>query len=259
MAGHHRDATCSGHDRIGAEIRSNAMTDVTDATFETAVIARSAEVPVVVDLWAPWCGPCTTLGPMLEAAVKATDGAVELAKVNVDDNPRVSATFGVQSIPAVFALRDGKVVDQFIGAVPEATVNEFVARLAPQASEADQLVALGDEASLRRALELEPDHPGAVAGLARILIDAGQPDAALELMAKIPETPATRVLAAEARLAGQQVDVGASDVGPLLDSLLERARDDQAARQEFLDVLETLGPEDPRTSQYRKALAARLF
>ena len=235
------------------------MTDVTDATFEEAVIARSAQVPVVVDLWAPWCGPCKTLGPILERVVAATGGAVELAKVNVDENPRVSATFQVQSIPAVFALRDGKVVDQFIGALPEAQVAEFVGRLTPQPSEADRLVEAGDEVSLRRALELEPGHPGAVVALGRLLIGTDRPDEALEVLAKIPETPETRVLAAEARLAASHVDLDGGDVGPLLDSLLERAGDDEAARQEFLDVLETLGPDDPRTARYRKALAARLF
>ena len=122
-------------------------------------------VPVVVDLWAPWCGPCKTLGPILEDAVAATDGAVELAKVNVDENPQVSAAFQVQSIPAVFALRDGKVVDGFIGALPEAQVAEFVDRLAPApVARPTSWSAAGDEASLRQALELEPDHPGAVVG-----------------------------------------------------------------------------------------------
>ncbi len=132
------------------------MTDVTDATFETAVLDRSTEVPVVVDLWAPWCGPCKVLGPILERVVAATDGAVELAKVNVDENPSVAATFQVQSIPAVFALRDRAVVDAFVGAQPEASVAEFVARLAPAETEADRLVAEGvagdDEALLRKAL-----------------------------------------------------------------------------------------------------------
>src|SRR5579872_2128032 len=135
------------------------MADVTDATFQAQVLDRSNEVPIVVDLWAPWCGPCKVLGPMLEQAVAATGGSVELAKVNVDENPQVAATFQVQSIPAVFALRDGKVVDGFIGAVPQAEVDAFVARLAPPPSEADVLVAKGDEASLRQALELERDHP----------------------------------------------------------------------------------------------------
>ncbi len=96
---------------------------------------------MVVDLWAPWCGPCTTLGPILERAVAATEGAVELAKVNVDENPAISAGFRVQSIPAVFAVRDGAVVDQFIGAQPEAEVRAFVDRLAPVPSEADLLAA----------------------------------------------------------------------------------------------------------------------
>ncbi|MGH9301540.1 MAG: thioredoxin, partial [Acidimicrobiales bacterium] len=112
------------------------MTDVTDATFEAEVLQRSESVPVVVDLWAPWCGPCRTLGPVLEKVVGATGGTVELVKVNVDENPRVSSTFGVQSIPAVFALRSRQVVDSFIGALPEAAVAEFVAKLVPQADEA---------------------------------------------------------------------------------------------------------------------------
>jgi putative thioredoxin len=234
------------------------MVDVTDASFEQAVLARSSEVPVVVDLWAPWCGPCKTLGPILERVIAETDGAVELTKVNVDENPRISSTFQVQSIPAVYAMRDGKVVDGFVGALPEAQVREFVARLAPPPSEADLLVAAGDEASLRRALEIEPGHAGAVAGLARVLLDRGAAAAALEVLAKIPETAATRALAAEARLAERQVVVG-DDVSGLLDSLLERVRGDDEARQEFVDLLETLGPDDPRRTRYRKALAARLF
>lgn len=234
------------------------MVDVTDATFEQDVLARSATVPVVVDLWAPWCGPCKALGPILERVVAATGGAVELVKVNVDENPQVAATFQVQSIPAVFALRDGKVVDGFIGAVPEAQVAEFVGRLAPQPTEADRLAAAGDETSLRQALELEPDHPVALAGLARVLIDQHRPDEALALLARVPETAELRALAAAARLAAQDVAVG-DDVTGLLDELLERVTEDDEARQEYLDLLETLGPADPRTATYRKALASRLF
>jgi putative thioredoxin len=236
--------------------------DVTDATFQADVVTRSAEVPVVVDLWAPWCGPCTTLGPMLERAVAATEGAVELAKVNVDENPRISQTFGVQSIPAVFAISGGQVVDQFIGALPEAQVNAFVQKLLPAPSEADQLVAAGDEASLRQALELEPGHPAATEALARILIDRGEAAEALTMLGKVIETPATRALAAEARLLEGGVNVaaaGSAEVEARLNALLEVARDDEAARQEFIDLLETLGPEDPRTNSFRRALAARLF
>ena len=235
------------------------MIDVTDDTFEQAVLERSAQVPVVVDLWAPWCGPCQTLGPIVEKVVDATAGAVELVKVNVDENPRIASTFQVQSIPAVYAIRDRKVVDGFVGALPEGQVAEFVARLTPAPSEADQLLAAGDEASLRRALELERDHPGAVTALARLLVTDGRPDEALELLGRIPETAETRQIAAEARLAAQSVDVRADGVDSLLEALLPRVKDDDAARQEFLDLLETMTPDDPRTTQYRKALAARLF
>jgi putative thioredoxin len=236
--------------------------DVTDDTFQTAVLARSNEVPVVVDLWAPWCGPCTTLGPMLERAVAATDGAVELAKVNIDDNPRIAQSFGVQSIPAVFAIAGGKVVDQFIGAVPEQEVAAFVQKLLPALSEADVLVTAGDESSLRRALELEAGHQGATEALARILIDRGEAADALALLARVPETPAARTLAAAARLVESGVDVsadGGADIDARFTELLERVRDDDGARQEYVDLLETLGPEDPRTSSFRRALAARLY
>lgn len=236
--------------------------DVTDETFQTDVLTRSDTVPVIVDLWAPWCGPCKTLGPMLEKAVADTNGGVELAKVNVDDNPRIAQAFQVQSIPAVFALANGQVVDQFIGALPEAQVKAFVDRLAPAPSEADVLAAAGDEASLRRALELEPDHVGAIEALARLLIDRNEAAEALAILARIPETDATRVLAADARLLEAGVDIsdtGRDEIAGKLDALLDQVRDDDAARQEFVDLLEALGPADTRTNEYRRALAARLF
>src|ERR1700678_1382259 len=235
--------------------------DVTDDTFQAAVIARSSEVPVIVDLWAPWCGPCATLGPLLERAVSATGGAVELAKVNVDDNPRIAQSFAVQSIPAVFAIVDGKVADQFIGALPEPQVVAFVQKLLPALSEADTLVDAGDEASLRRALELEAGHQQATEGLARILIDRGEAAEALAVLARVPGTAAGARLAAEARLVESGVNVAADDaeLDARLNALLERVREDDAARQEFVDLLETLGAEDPRTSSFRRALATRLF
>ncbi len=235
------------------------MIDVTDATFQRDVLDRSAQVPVVVDLWAEWCGPCRTLGPILERVVAATNGAVELAKVDVDRNPQVAAAFGVQSIPAVFAIRDGKVVDSFIGAVPERTVEDFVARLAPGPSEADELAARGDEASLRAALELQPDHPGAVVALADLLVDKGEAGEALELLQRVPESGEARRVAARARLSAGQGGDGHDDVGARLDTLLERVREDESARREFVDLLEVLGPDDPRTARYRKALTSRLF
>jgi putative thioredoxin len=230
--------------------------DVTDATFERDVIERSSEVPVVVDLWAAWCGPCRQLGPILERVVSETKGRVALAKVDVDANPRVAATFRVQSIPAVFALRDRKVVDSFIGALPEARVREFIGGLT-EGSEADKLVARGDEASLRAALDLEPDHEGAVLGLAELLADRGEGEEALALLARIPESAEWRRIAAIARVGPEAESNG--DVGSRLDGLLNRVKDDESARQEFLDLLELLGPDDPRTGQYRRALASKLY
>jgi putative thioredoxin len=234
------------------------MIDVTDASFERDVLQRSMQVPVVVDLWAEWCGPCKTLGPILERVVAETNGAVELAKVDVDTNPMAAATFQVQSIPAVFALRDQKVVDSFIGAVPEATVRDFVARLAPAPSEADRLAARGDESSLRQALELEPAHPEAVVALAELLVERGETAEALELLSRVPETGEARRVAALARV-GNGAAEGTGDVEARLSGLLDRVRHDDAARQEFVDLLEVLGPDDPRTPQYRKALTSRLF
>jgi putative thioredoxin len=233
------------------------MPNVTDATFQEQVLDRSAEVPVVVDLWAAWCGPCRTLGPILEKVVAETDGRVELAKVDIDANPGVAASFRVQSIPAVFAIADGQVVDQFIGAVPEAQVREFVERLSPPKSEADLLVEAGDEASLRQALELQPDHPAAVVALARALVERGEVEEALALLARVPETPEGRRVAAMARVGAD--GSGAIDPGSEMDVLLERVKTDADARRRFLDLLEVLGPDDPRTATYRKALTARLY
>jgi putative thioredoxin len=233
--------------------------DVTDSTFQTDVVDRSTTVPVVVDLWAEWCGPCRTLGPILEKVVGETNGQVALAKVDIDHNPGIARSFQVQSIPAVFAIQDGKIVDQFIGALPEAAVREFVNRLAPVASEADELVAKGDEASLRRALELEPDHAGAVVALAELLVGRGDSEEALAVLARIPETAETRRVAALARLGGEGVPAEGDDLEARLQDLLDRVKGDDDARQQYVDILEAMGPDDPRTAQYRKALTARLF
>lgn len=232
-------------------------THVTDATFERDVLQRSHSVPVVVDLWATWCGPCHTLAPVLEKVVAETEGRVELVKVDIDANPAVAEAFRVQSIPSVFAIAGGKVVDSFMGALPEHRVREWVSQLAPAASDADLLVQAGDEASLRKALELEPDHEAAVVALAELLVARDEGEEALAVLARIPETAETRRVAALARVGAGAV----SEVDPSaeLDALLDRVKDDEAARQRFLDLLELLGPDDPRTAQYRKALTARLY
>ena len=235
-----------------------AAIDVTDATFEAEVLDRSMEVPVVVDLWASWCGPCKTLGPIIEKVVDDTDGRVVLAKIDVDANPYSAQTFRVQSIPAVYAVYQRKVVDGFIGALPEPQVRQFVARVAPEPTEVDRLVAAGDEASLRRAVELEPANATAITALAALLVEAGQHTEALALLDRIPETAEVRHLRAEARVGGEAV-VADDGVDAKLDALLARVKGDDEARQEFVDLLEVLGPDDPRTAQYRKALTRALY
>lgn len=232
--------------------------DVTDATFEQEVVERSRKTPVVVDLWAPWCGPCKTLGPIIEKVVDETGGDVVLAKVNVDENPQVAAAFRVQGIPAVYAMKDAKVVDGFVGAQGEPAVREFVSRLVPteEESELEALISAGDEASLRTALELDPDNERAIVALAELLATGDGADEALELVARIPETPETRRIAALAR---HGAEAQGGDIESKLRDLLDRVKEDEAARQEYVDLLELLGPDDPRTAAYRKQLTARLF
>lgn len=234
-------------------------TDVSDDTFVTAVMDRSDEVPVVVDLWAPWCGPCRSLGPIIEASVAETNGRVELVKVNVDKNPRISATFSVQSIPAVYALHKRKVVDHFVGALGRAAVDEFVARLVPVATKTDELLAIGDEPALREVLESEPANTTAVTALATLLIDSDRSDEALRLLQRIPEDASVRAIAARARTGLTDVSTEASAIEDELQFLLTQVKDDDVARQRFVDLLEVMGPENPKTAEFRKALTARLY
>lgn len=233
------------------------MVDVTDSTFQTAVIDRSKTVPVVVDLWAEWCGPCKTLGPILEKVIADTNGQVELAKVDVDANPNVAQAFRVQSIPAVFAIVDGRPVDQFLGALPEDQVAEFVAKLLPtvEETEVERLIRAGDEQSLRAALELEPASTPVITALAELLASELRGDEALALLEKIPETGDTRRIAALARTGPS--DPG--DVGTRLASLLDQVKEDDAARQQFVDLLELLPDDDPSKADWRRKLTARLF
>jgi len=231
--------------------------DVTDATFQTDVLDKSSEVPVVIDLWAPWCGPCKTLGPILEKVVGETNGKVVLAKVNVDENPGLHQAFKVQSIPAVYAMKDGAVVDGFMGSYPERAVKEFVDSLIPteeQNAIAD-LLAAGDEDSLRNALAMEPANEDVIVALGELLVDQEQPDEALALLARIPESDRTRLVAARARLGSAPDD----DYDEQLAALLDQVKSDDDARQKFVDILELMGPHDPRTSDYRRQLTARLY
>jgi putative thioredoxin len=234
------------------------MADVTDATFEQAVLERSKTVPVVVDLWAEWCGPCKTLGPILEKVIGATGGKVELAKIDVDANPQVSQQFQVQSIPAVYAVKDMKVVDGFVGAQPEAAVQKFVDSLLPtvEETEVEKLLRAGDAESLRKVLDLEPANEIAIVALAELLVQEGRTDDALQLLARIPETIESRRVAALARLGD---DAPSHDVDDRFAALLQRVKGDDDARQEYVDLLEVLGPDDPRTAAWRKKLTAALF
>ena len=142
--------------------------DVTEQSFAADVLERSRTVPVVVDFWARWCAPCRTLGPVLEAAVDARGGEVELVKVDVEANPGLATAFGVRGIPAVKAFRDGAIVNEFTGALPRPQVERWLDTLVPSA--ADRLAAAGDEASLRAAVEADPSHSGARTSLAALLV-----------------------------------------------------------------------------------------
>ena len=169
-----------------------------DQDFETAVIERSAHAPVVVDFWAPWCAPCRTLGPVLERLAEEHGGAFVLAKVNVDDNPGLAQALSVQSIPMVLGFRDGQVVAEFVGALPEAAVREFLTKVLP--NEADRLASTGQdllaegqagpaEVAFRKALETDARCHRAMLGLAGILADRREYVEAVQLLERIGPGP----------------------------------------------------------------------
>jgi putative thioredoxin len=246
--------------------------DVTEATFQSAVIDRSHTVPVVADFWAEWCGPCRQLTPLLERAIAARPGKVELAKVNTDQEPALARTFGIQGIPAVKAFRDGQVVNEFVGVLPPLAIDRFLDGLVP--SEADGLVEKGDEVSLRRALELEPGRADAAVALARMLLARGESEEAAATLSRVPGGFAAEGLLARIKLQGVQ-EPGLPDLAEAF-SALDRGEQDRALdlligalpqadglkdeiRRVIVGVLDELGPEHPLARESRRRLAAALY
>jgi len=241
--------------------------DISEDQFQSAVLDKSKDVPVVVDFWAPWCGPCRQLTPALERAAEARKGKVELVKVNTDENQGISMAFQIQGIPAVKAFKDGREVSGFVGAIPPAKVEAFFDSLVP--SEAEQLVAAGDEASLRQALEVEPTRRDAKVKLAQILFDRGDRDEALELVGGIEGDFTTEGLAARIRLeqdpayaaAFKLLDGGKREEA--LDALIaaiptsDGLKDD--IRRAVVGILATYEQGDPTARSYRMKLSSALY
>jgi len=272
--------------------------DITAEDFGAAVLQRSQEVPVVVDFWAAWCGPCKTLGPLLERVTEQHNGAFELVKIDVDQNQQLAAEFGIQSIPTVVAFRHGVPVSRFSGAIPEHTLQAWLNDIMPsdlelRVEEARDLALEGDheaaEAIFREVLVTQPDQPEAGIGLASLRLAAGDAEEALIILGRLTPTADVERLQGAARMATSRGDdipgleealaadpsSGAARISlaralaarnefePALDHYLHVVRskgeEQDEARLGMLDIFGVLGDDHPLTATYRRQLASALF
>ena len=260
------------------------VVEVTDETFESVVVEGSRERPVVVDLWAAWCGPCRVIGPILEKVASERAGAFTLAKIDVDANAVGNALLQAvksQGIPTVVAFRDGQPVSMFIGAYPEDEVNRFVDALLPteaesEAEEAEAVLEAGDveaaEAGFREALAKDPGNREAAIGLGGLLIARGAIDEARPLIVKHLPDPDAEALHARIEVAEWAGDVMPGTLASAkrlaakarwresLEAMTGALADDRdGARQAMVTVFAVLGEDDPLVTEYRRRLAAALF
>ncbi|HKE97673.1 MAG TPA: tetratricopeptide repeat protein [Actinomycetes bacterium] len=256
---------------------TNAI-DVTEATFEQEVVERSYQTPVVIDFWAAWCAPCRSLGPVLERAVAARGGAVVLAKVDVDANQMLAQSFGVQGIPAVKAVADGRLVAEFVGAQPPAYVERFLDALAPRPSAPEEAEPLTPEEAAERwraRLDEDPDDAEARVGLAGQRLAAGRLEEAETLLRPVEHLDEAAELRGRLRLLREAADAASPYAeaarqavdgapGEALARLLGAVRasggaERDRARELMLDVFRVLGDGDPLTQRYRRHLTMALY
>jgi putative thioredoxin len=260
----------------GASTNSPHVKDSGLATFAADVLQASREVPVIVDFWAPWCGPCKTLGPQLEAAVNAANGAVKMVKVNIDENPEIAQQLRIQSITTVYAFRDGQPVDGFMGAIPESQIKSFVANLASGGGQGHdhghdhdhghghgspehtaEVLAVGEEAltagdfamaaqAFGHVLQDEPGHPAAVAGLARAYLKGGDVERARQTLQMVrPDGAADDAIrAVEAELKLREAPPPEAAATTALRAKLEADPKDHQARFDLAMALDAGGDRD---------------